>query len=147
MTSVRKESSRSGSRSGRAHLTRIAPRPGHAAQSGDAAKSKYAKQARYHASHPWVKYISWARRRCADTDSKWYQFYGSKGITCTLTAADAEFLWKRDSAAELKRPSLDRIDSAKNYTLANCRFIEFDDNVAMAWNRDFKWLYEQAACG
>ena len=104
----------------------------------------YSRQRAYHQRKPWAKYVSWARRRCADRASKWFQFYGAKGITCPMTASEAEILWKRDAAHTLTRPSLDRRDPTIGYTFENCRFIEFNDNSMLAWNKDFKWLYEQA---
>lgn len=100
---------------------------------------------KYHSSHPWVKYVCWARRRCADRKSKWFQFYGAKGITCELTAKDAEILWKRDNAQALKRPSLDREKSHLGYTFENCRFIEFNDNSRLSWDTSFKFLYNGGA--
>ena len=81
-----------------------------------------------------MRYICWAKRRCTDRHSKWYPFYGAKGITCTLTATQAEALWIRDGAANLQRPSLDRKDPALGYSLANCRFIEFRLNSRIAWD-------------
>lgn len=46
-----------------------------------------------------------------------------------LTLKDLKHLWFRDKAHELKRPSIDRIDSSKNYTLDNCRYIELSQNI------------------
>ena len=38
-------------------------------------------------------------------------------------------LLKQEHILSLKRPSLDRIDSSKNYTLDNIQFIELSDNI------------------
>lgn len=92
------------------------------------------RRARWKRTHPWVRYVEWARRRCNDTKSKWFKFYGAKGVTCTLTCDDAEYLWKRDRAADMIRPSLDRIDPTKGYSVENCRFLEFNLNSRIAWD-------------
>lgn len=87
------------------------------------------RQDRYRKRKPWVRFVEWARRRCNDTREKEFRNYGAKGITCQLTASDVEKLWIRDNAAKLKKPSLDRIDASKSYTVENCRFIEFYENI------------------
>ena len=46
-----------------------------------------------------------------------------------LTLNDLEYLWFRDKAYLMKQPSIDRIDSSKNYTLKNCRYIELKENI------------------
>lgn len=82
--------------------------------------------------NPWFRHVEYARRRCRDTKSRWWKFYGAKGITCTLTCEEAKTIWHRDRAWELKRPSLDRIKADQGYTLHNCRFIEQAQNARMA---------------
>ena len=104
------------------------------------AKTRFAK---YRKTHPWVRLVEHARRRCKDKSSKWFQFYGAKGIECRLDAADAKFLWERDRADQLKKPSLDRKDSSLDYTRDNCRIIEFVDNSRMAWDESFRFLYNE----
>ena len=42
---------------------------------------------------------------------------------------DIEYLWKRDGAAAMMRPSIDRMNSKKDYTLNNCRFVESTKNT------------------
>lgn len=73
--------------------------------------------------------MEYARRRCGDRDSRWWPWYGSRGIKCFLTAHDARLLWERDGADQLRRPSLDRIDSNGHYEVKNCRFVELVQNV------------------
>lgn len=85
---------------------------------------------------PWVRFVEWARRRCAcDDPKKWYPYYGAKGITCSLTAAELEAVWIRDDAHMLKKPSLDRIDPERGYDAFNVRFIEFSLNSRLAWDQ------------
>jgi hypothetical protein len=92
------------------------------------------RRAKYRFRKPWVRFVEWARRRCGDTKSKWYEYYGAKGIDCTLNASQAEMLWLRDRAEQLRRPSLDRIDPSRGYHLENCRFLEFNLNSRIAWD-------------
>lgn len=49
-----------------------------------------------------------------------------------MTEIDVKILWERDHAEKLRKASLDRIDSNKNYTRENCRFIEFYENIRLA---------------
>jgi len=45
-----------------------------------------------------------------------------------MSLDDFEFMWKRDKADLMERPSVDRIDGNKDYTLENCRYMELLDN-------------------
>lgn len=98
------------------------------------------KRARWRRLHPWARFVEYARRRCNDKMSKWYDFYGAKGITCSLTAKDLELIWKRDGAESMRKPSIDRIDPKKSYTVDNVRFIEFKLNARIAWDPKSKPL-------
>jgi hypothetical protein len=42
-------------------------------------------------------------------------------------------MWFRDGAAQMKKPSIDRRDSADDYTFDNCVFIELRDNLQRSW--------------
>ena len=100
-------------------------------------KKKYDKRAAWRKRNPWARYVEWARRRCNDSDpeSRNYPHYFAKGITCSLTANELKAVWERDGAANMKRPSLDRIDPERGYDLFNVRFIPFNLNVRMAWDK------------
>lgn len=37
-------------------------------------------------------------------------------------------LWFRDKAYKMVKPSIDRKDANKNYTIDNCRYIELKEN-------------------
>jgi hypothetical protein len=87
------------------------------------------KQQAYHARKPWVRFVSWAQDRCKSDSPQRAPYYKEKGITCTLTAAQAEILWVRDGAAKMLKPSLDRKNPDKGYHIENCRFREFALNV------------------
>lgn len=84
-------------------------------------------QARFNARNPWYRAWQSAKRRCNSPKDISYPFYGGKGIKCLLSKEDVQFLWERD-ATGLNRPSLDRLNSSKDYTRDNCRFIEHDFN-------------------
>lgn len=104
------------------------------------------RRAAWKRSHPWVRYVEWARRRCACKDpNKWWPFYGAKDIRVTLTGKQLEEIWVRDKAADLKKPSLDRINPAYDYANWNVRFIEFNKNARMAWDSTARDGYEEVA--
>ena len=82
------------------------------------------KQKAYHARKPWARHVCWANNRCKNRKAKAWPSHGAKGIKVFLTVAQAEILWKRDGAAAMEKPSLDRKESDKHYCVHNCRFIE-----------------------
>ena len=70
--------------------------------------------------------------RCHHKRVTSYKWYGGKGVRVKMSFYDLAYLWKRDKANNLDRPSIDRIDSGGNYELKNCRFIELSENVRRA---------------
>lgn len=88
---------------------------------------RYAKK--YDKLNPWLKHHNHAEQRCNNPNSKKYEYYGGRGIKCLMPTKDFKYLWFRDKAYLLKRPSIDRIDNDGNYTLENCRFIELSENI------------------
>lgn len=91
-------------------------------------ESANARKRAYHERKPWVRHICWAKRRTTSTDPRWKSHHGKEH---TLTAEEAEYLWRRDGAGEMVKPSLDRIDTSRGYTVDNCRFIEWMENVRL----------------
>ena len=81
------------------------------------------KRKLYYKRCPWAKVLNRIRSRCLK-NGKYY----SRGIKNFLINQDVKYLWERDKAWELKRPSIDRINTKGHYTLDNCRFIELDEN-------------------
>lgn len=81
----------------------------------------------------------WERTwRSIESRCKWNKKnkdYYQKGIKNFLTIDDLKFLWFRDKAYEMKRPSIDRIDDTKDYTLDNCRYLELSKNIARKWEK------------
>lgn len=84
----------------------------------------------YNDKHPWAKYYGFIITRCRPDRP-----YGKRGIKCLLTTNDLKLLWFRDKAYLMRKPSIDRKDTHKNYTIDNCRFRELTDN-----NRDRKLI-------
>lgn len=69
---------------------------------------------------PWYKHYKNAYHRChAD------KYYEGR-IKLLMTPEDFETLWNRDVAYLLARPTVHRIDSEGDYTIANCKYIEQD---------------------
>ena len=83
----------------------------------------------FYENFPWKQIFNNINSRCNNPKSINYKWYGKKGIKNYLTEEDIKFLWFRDKAYLMSKPSIDRKKSNKNYTLENCRFIELKDNV------------------
>lgn len=84
---------------------------------------------KYHTTHPWAQKLFSARSRCNNPNGANWRIYGGKGIRCDLTIEQVKNMWFRDKADEMRRPSLDRKNSNKDYTFSNCRFIEYAVNA------------------
>jgi len=80
--------------------------------------------------NPWLCSYFNAKARCKNKNHPKYHRYGGRGIKFLMIKDDFKFLWFRDKAYLLKRPSIDRKDNDGNYELNNCRFIEFYENKA-----------------
>jgi hypothetical protein len=102
--------------------------------------------ARWRKSHPWVRMVEHARRRCNCIDPNgWWPHYGAKGIKCHLIGKQLEEIWIRDGGAMLKKPSLDRINPNFDYANWNVRIIEFKLNSRLAWDPTARPEYAQVA--
>lgn len=86
----------------------------------------------YKEKYPYYNSYNGAKERCNNSKDKSYNYYGGKGIKCLITIEEMNYLWFRDKAYLMKRPSIDRINSKNNYTLKNCRFIELNKNISRA---------------
>lgn len=78
--------------------------------------------------HKRIPWIATNRRIITRCHSKTHPYF-KKGRKNFITSIDLKYLWYRDKAYLLKKPSIDRIDSKGNYTLNNCRFIELRENI------------------
>jgi hypothetical protein len=88
------------------------------------AKSLNGMRGNKYLQHLWINLQS----RCGNPKDKKYKYYGGKGIKIKLDKNELITLWKRDCGEKLKQPSIDRIDSTKDYEFTNCRFIEMEEN-------------------
>ena len=89
---------------------------------------KYEKE--FHKKYPEKRILNTINQRCNNVNHDAYKYYGLKGIKNFLTLEDIKFLMKRDNYHNIDKPSIDRLNSNKNYTLDNCRFIEQGKNSA-----------------
>lgn len=83
---------------------------------------------RYAREHPEASIVKDIRQRCYNPNTASFKYYGARGIKCRITSAEIRYLWNRDRAYLMERPSIDRIDSSGDYELGNCRFIENKEN-------------------
>ena len=90
-------------------------------------KANYLKQ--YFAKRHWVRTYGSCQTRCNNKGNKNYIYYGERGIKLLMTTQDFKYLWFRDKAYLMKRPTIDRINNDGNYELKNCRYLESRDNV------------------
>lgn len=93
------------------------------------ARKKWQRKATllYWERHPWARTLNRIQGRCGHA----YKKYGTK---CLITKDELQQLWFRDKAYLMKHPSIDRIDTFKDYTFDNCRYIEKSINTG----RQFK---------
>jgi hypothetical protein len=87
------------------------------------------KQKNYRKNHKFETIQMWLNTRCYNPNRSDYKYYGGKGIKNFLSLDDLKTLWERDNADLMIRPSIDRIDSDKDYCFENCQFIEFNKNT------------------
>lgn len=76
---------------------------------------------KYFIKNPWSRTYKRIKNRIAYNESY-------AGLECTLRPVDLKEIWFRDKAADMSRPSIDRIDTYGGYTKENCRYIEFKEN-------------------
>jgi hypothetical protein len=91
----------------------------------------YCKDCRklYKYQFPWKQTLKYIKDRCNNINNKQYKNYGERVIKCLITEEELKFLWFRDKAYEMKKPSIDRKDNNGNYCLENCQYIELSINA------------------
>jgi hypothetical protein len=79
-----------------------------------------------------LKALSDARRRCTNIDHPQYKYYGAKGIQYLIDDREMvvakllpDFIALTNNGL---KPSLDRIDSTKHYSIDNIQILEFVAN-------------------
>ena len=85
--------------------------------------------------YPWISSFYKAKERCNNPNHDAYKYYGGRGIRFFLTKEELSFIWERDGAGTMKKPSIDRMDSGGHYIFANCRFIELAENAGRCETR------------
>lgn len=85
---------------------------------------------KYFSKMPWYRHYANARARCKYPTHKTYKYYGGKGIKMLMTLKEVGYIWIRDEAYKMYRPSIDRKDSNGHYSSGNCMFVELSDNCA-----------------
>lgn len=73
---------------------------------------------------PWSKTLSNILKRCKPGG-----IYHKHGIKNFLNMKDLAYLWKRDNAHKMKKPSIDRKNPYDHYTFTNSRYIELRENI------------------
>ena len=79
--------------------------------------------------YPWKFILKSIKTRCNKPNSENYKWYGGRGIKCLITEEELKFLWFRDKAYLMNKPSIDRKENDGHYELGNCEFIEMDINL------------------
>jgi len=79
---------------------------------------------KYYKKYPYKKTLRNIKYRCSNPKDRKYKYYGGKGIKCFLTLDQIKYLWERDRAFQMARPSIHRTNPVGNYTIENCQFIE-----------------------
>ena len=82
----------------------------------------------HHRKFPWKNLLTNIKSRCENPKNKSFKDYGLRGIKCLITLKELEYLWNRDNAWLLEKPSIDRKDNDGNYEIDNCQFIEMEVN-------------------
>lgn len=85
--------------------------------------SSYRKK--YIKRNPWLISYCSILSRCKYNSNP---IYKRRGIKNFLKIKDLKYLWFRDKAYRLKRPSIDRINNDGHYIIQNCRYIELKEN-------------------
>lgn len=76
---------------------------------------------------PWFVAYNAAQQRCKPNKP-----YGKKGIKFLMTLEEFKFLWFRDNASKMHKPSIDRIDPKGHYIISNCRYLELTENISLS---------------
>jgi hypothetical protein len=73
---------------------------------------------------PWRYTLKLIKQRCNNSHNIAFKYYGGKGIKCLITSDELKYLWFRDKAYLMKKPSIERKNSDGNYEINNCEYLE-----------------------
>lgn len=82
--------------------------------------------ARKKKTEPWAITHKSIKARCIYSKDHPYR---KKGIKCSITVIELKTLWFRDEAHKMNKPSIDRLNPDKSYSIDNCRYMEWKDNI------------------
>jgi len=88
-------------------------------------EKNYLVKLEYIKSNPWYRLWSNAKSRCLAKSHHYYK----RGIKNFLKVKDVKYLWERDNADKLIKPSIDRINNNGHYTIQNCQIMELAENL------------------
>lgn len=86
----------------------------------------------FRARNPWFRPAEYAKRRCNDPKHREFKYYGGRGVRYTLSKEQVIEIFKRDKGHLMEQPSLDRINPDGHYEFSNVRFMERQENIALA---------------
>lgn len=75
---------------------------------------KYQKE--HHKNFPWKWVLRDIKQRCENPNHKFYKNYGGRGIQALITLDEIKYLWFRDKAYLLDKPSIDREENDGHYS-------------------------------
>jgi hypothetical protein len=86
----------------------------------------------YRKNNPWAKKWATIDSRCnGNTGSESIKYYLEKGIKNLLTFNNLKYLWFRDKAYNMRKPSIHRKNRNKDYTMQNCEFKELSAHMSL----------------
>jgi hypothetical protein len=83
---------------------------------------------KHKAKFPWKYIFKNIKDRCTNKNRSHYKYYGGRGIKCLITELEVKFLWFRDKAYLMVKPSIDRINNNGDYCIENCRFLPMKEH-------------------
>lgn len=89
--------------------------------------------------NPWSRIYKNITTRCF-YDKK-CSYYGR--VKNYLTIKQIKYLWYRDKGWLMKKPSIERRNNRKHYTIRNCRIIELKENITGKRGKQWKRIKSQ----
>jgi len=88
---------------------------------------EWLEEKQYYIEHPWFK--TW-RGVCKRVRFNYFQsfMYFNIRIKNKLTQEKIKFLWFRDKAFLMKKPTIHRKNNKGHYSVRNCKYMEFTEH-------------------